>query len=448
MLNARTASRLWQELLAAEKDNASLRMLRDEQRKQRLLFGERAICRVAEPLFVTELEARHVAEGTRLLMSAWRKIARILESERSLRALLGLSAEEESILAADRQPFEPDVVGRMDGFLADGAFRVVEYNAESPGGIGYGDALARIFESLPVMQRFREQQPCRGFHGLARTHRALLQAHAERLGHAATGPVRIAIVDRMDVPTLREFELCAEAFRALGSTAEVVDVNALRFENGVLHAGSFRPDIVYKRILVQDLLGMGGAEHPLVRAVAAGAVTCASGFGVHLLFRKELFALLLHPACRASLAADESAAVQRHVPWSAFVTRESSAPDGSPLLDWIRRERASLVLKPGGSYGGSGVTLGWLVDDAAWEKALGEALATPSLVQRRVALPLAHFAMLDEPGVTSAFRADLDPYVWNGRDIEGFGARLAPGDLLNVTAGGGSAVPVFTLEEP
>ncbi len=448
MTSARTASQLWQELLAAEKDGASIRMLRDEQHRQRLLFGTRAICCVAQPLFVTAAEARHVTEGTRLLMSAWRKIARVLESEPDLRALLSLSAEEERILAADRQPFEPDVVGRMDGFLADGEFRVVEYNAESPGGIGYGDALARIFEGLPVMERFRQQQPCRGFYGLARTHRALLQAHNERLGHPAATPVRIAIVDRLDVPTVREFELCAETFSALGSPAQVVDVHALRFENGVLSAGNFRPDIVYKRILVQDLLGLGGTEHPLVRAVAAGAVTCASGFGVHLLFRKELFAMLLHPACRARLDAEETAAVQRHVPWSAFVTQESSAPDGSPLLEWIRRERASLVLKPGGSYGGSGVTLGWLVDDAAWEKALGEALATPSLVQRRVALPLARFASLDEPGVTSAFRADLDPYVWNGRDIEGFGARLAPGDLLNVTAGGGSAVPVFTLEEP
>jgi hypothetical protein len=442
-----SASTLWQSLLAAEKDHASLRMLADEQKAQRLMFGTREICTVAEPLFITATEERQVLAGTKSLMSAWRKLDGVLRRERTLRALLALSAEEERILACDQQPFAADVVGRMDGFLADGAFRVVEYNAESPGGIGYGDALARIFEGLPVMQQFRAQRPCRGFHGLERTLRALLQAHTQRIGRTPTEPVRIAITDRTDVPTVREFELCAAAFTALGAPSEVVDVQALRFENGVLHAGNFRPDIVYKRVLVQVLLGMGGADHPLARAVAAGAVTCASGFGVHIMFRKELFALLAHPLCAELLDVEEQRAVERHVPWSAFVMESAKAPDGSALLPWIRREREQLVLKPGGSYGGSGVVLGWLVDDAAWETAIREALSTPSLVQRRVKLPLAHFALLDQPGVTKPFRADLDPYVWNGCEVEGFGARLASGDLLNVTAGGGSAVPVFTLED-
>ncbi len=43
---------------------------------------------------------------------------------------------------------------------------------------------------------------------------------------------------------------------------------------------------------------------------------------------------------------------------------------------------------------------------------------------------------------------DLDPYVWDGERIEGCGVRLSRQALLNVSAGGGSATPVFVLRMP
>ncbi|MSR74178.1 MAG: hypothetical protein EXS14_01740 [Planctomycetes bacterium] len=447
MRSSLAAAAHWHELLAAESNTESAKQFRAAQDRERLLFGERPICKVLRPLFLSPQDAEMLTANVRVLMSAYRKLRHVLTADSRLRAWLQLSGAEEAILAADLQPFEPDVVGRMDGFLADGVFRVVEYNAESPGGIGFGDRLATLFENLPVMRRFHEQWKSTAFHGLERTLEALKAADRSRLGERAKPNPAIAIVDRLDVPTVREFELCAESFRAAGCTAQVIDVHALRFENGVLHADGFKPDIVYKRALVKDLLKLGGAQHPLARAVAARAVTCASGFGVHLLFRKELFAMLHDSAFHATLDAKERAAVQTHVPWSSFVNEEGHAADGSALLPWIRSNKAQLVLKPTDDYGGAGVVLGWTVDDAAWSAALQGALEAPHIVQQRVTLPRESFPLLEEPQRLAQFYTDVDPYVWNGTNVEGFGARLAPGELLNVTAGGGSAVPVFIVEK-
>ena len=43
---------------------------------------------------------------------------------------------------------------------------------------------------------------------------------------------------------------------------------------------------------------------------------------------------------------------------------------------------------------------------------------------------------------------DLDPYVWDGERVEGCGVRLSKLALLNVSAGGGSATPMFIIRKP
>jgi hypothetical protein len=43
---------------------------------------------------------------------------------------------------------------RLDGFFSD-VLRFVEYNAEQPARMAYGDHLTTVFGTLPVMQEFK-----------------------------------------------------------------------------------------------------------------------------------------------------------------------------------------------------------------------------------------------------------------------------------------------------
>lgn len=429
----------------------TLRALEDELRRIDLVFGDRPICRVARPYFLAESEAHWLARSIEVLMQAFRKVYRSLHDTPEVRAVLRLEPEDEAILAIDRQPFEPDAIARIDGFLApDGQFRVIEYNAESPGGIAFGDTLASIFKTLPIWPSFARQFPTRTYDGLGNTLHELLSAHRASLGRAEIGHPTIGVVDWRTAPTRREFEICAERFAAEGYPSRVIDPSELSFDGHRLRAGDFEIDIVYKRVLVKDLLAHGGLDHPLVQALKAGAITCASGFGVHLLYRKELFALLHDPRLRARFSADELHAIHGLVPWSQIVREgECTHPSGGrSLRDFVRENRHRLVIKPTAEYGGTGVVLGWLVDQPTWEKAYDAALLDTSLVQERVALGRERFPL--RQGDTLGFAdyyADINPYIWGGTRSEGFGCRLAAGELLNVTAGGGSAVPVFILQD-
>jgi hypothetical protein len=301
------------------------------------------------------------------------------------------------------------------------------------------------------MEAFSREFPVASHDGLANTLSQLVAAHGNRLGGRAGARPSIAVVDWKAAPTRREFEICAQYFEERGHPSRVIEPSELRYEGGRLSAGDFPIDIVYKRVLVGDLARSGGVAHPLVRAVADGAVTCASRFQVHLLSRKELFAFLWDERLKDLFDEEERAIIGRAIPWSRIVEESASFFENGtrvPLFEHIRRSRQHLVLKPTNQYGGKGVVLGWLATQEEWDRTLDAARREPYLVQQRVALPSERFPVLRDGRIALAdLYADINPYIWGGTRSDGFGARLAPGELLNVTAGGGSAVPVFVIQE-
>ncbi len=93
------------------------------------------------------------------------------------------------------------------------------------------------------------------------------------------------------------------------------------------------------------------------------------------------------------------------------------------------------------------MSLGWTTSAEDWGKAVRAALDHPSVVQRRVPLPSESFPTMASGSLEFAdYLADIDPYCFNGRTDLGAGTRLSRSQLLNVTAGGGSAAPVFIVE--
>src|SRR5262249_55672832 len=116
------------------------------------------------------------------------------------------------------------------------------------------------------------------------------------------------------------------------------------------------------------------------------------------------------------------------------------------LVPFVAAHRERFVLKPNGEYGGKGVVLGWESDEASWNQSLQAALSGSYVVQERVALGSEMYPAMVEGRLSFDERYfDLDPYVWDGENIEGCGVRLSKLALLNVSAGGGSATPMFIL---
>jgi hypothetical protein len=417
-------------------------------REERLMFGDRPVCTVLRPYFLSPVERGFVAGAARDVLDALRRVYALLDA-RDFEPLLGLSPAEAELARLDARFEPPETIARLDGFLTRGGqLGFVEYNAESPGGIAFGATLARIFATLPVMRRFTERYTIRSEPVLDHTLDALLGAYRQWGG--TRGHPRIAIVDRRDARTAREFSLCSDAFRARGFETAIADPDELEYAGGRLRAGAFEIDLVYRRIVASDVAANLGPRHALVRAARDGAVCISSGFRAFAMHSKALFALASEAAARGDLPASERAAVDAHVPWTRLV-REAKTTDWegrvTDLIAFAASHRDELVVKPATDYGGAGVTLGWQVEPAAWERALAAALTRPFVLQRRIPVPSEPFPCIVDGRVQLLdLHADVDPYCFNGNTDLGTGTRLSPSQLLNVSAGLGSAAPVFVVE--
>jgi uncharacterized circularly permuted ATP-grasp superfamily protein len=117
------------------------------------------------------------------------------------------------------------------------------------------------------------------------------------------------------------------------------------------------------------------------------------------------------------------------------------------LVPYIVDRRERFVLKPNDEYGGTGIVLGWEVDNAAWQRAVRSALDQPWAVQERLALPEETYPSLVDGRVTFAPRLlDTAPFVFQGAFVDGCLSRLSTTTLINVTAGAGSSVPTFVVD--
>jgi len=416
--------------------------------KHNLTFGLRPICSVLRPMFIAEERYESVRRDSMLVLSAIGKLGQVLKADQKLRAELDLTSNEEKIVAIEPGFAAPDASGRLDAFLdSRGDFSFVEYNADSPGGLLYGDLLSEIFLEMNVVQEFARRFPVRRIEIRQRILQTLLDAYRQ-LGWSERP--RIAIVDWKEVQTRAEFEICRQYFESQGYSTVIVDPRELEYRGGWLRAGEMQINLVYKRVIVSELIERCGLDNPLVRAVRDRAVCMVNSFQVQMLTKKGLFAQLDNPANEHLFTADEIVSLRKHIPWTRKLREEFTTYHGRKvdLLDFALTHKEQLVLKPNGDYGGRGVTLGWECDEAKWRQAIDDALGASFVIQERVEVLQETFPMLVAGEVKYEGRyVDFDPYTWGGDSVEGAGLRLSPSALLNVTAGGGSATPMLVFTE-
>jgi hypothetical protein len=433
-------------LLTPDIAEASHEHLESILRKKGLVFGDRPLCTVLRPRLMTAESYAALQAQIMPLLRAFKRIHDRAVSDAEFRRQFRLTDWEETLFAADPGYSRPSPTSRLDFFAGPGSqsLGLTEYNAETPAGAAYGDALSEVFLDMPVMREFarrHEVTPLPARHGVTG---ALLDAWHEFSG--ARNKPRIAILDWDDVPTRTEFELYQSHFHAIGLECLIDDPRNVEYRENALIAGGKPVDLVYKRVLISELVEQCGMESPLVRAVRDKAVCMVDGFRCKALHKKASLAVLTDELNAEMFATDERLAIARSIPWTRVVEQRTTTWRGAAvdLVRLILNLREWLVLKPNDDYGGKGITLGWTVDNATWEAAVTAALASPHIVQERVEIPSEPYPSWVDGRVELVDRQyDTAPFVTNGEYMEGLLTRLSTAVLLNVTAGGGSTVPTF-----
>src|SRR5687767_2287691 len=446
MTNLRETIDHYHSLLDPETARETHEHLTEQLLRRGLFFGDRPLSTVLRPRFIHPGQYRALQVAIQAVMPAFQKIHQAAVANAGFRAQFRLNEWEEELIQVDPGFDTPSPTSRMDTFFdEEGTLWLCEYNAETPAAIAYTDVITEVYYALPVMREFSkhyEMKPLFGRHLMLHT---LIDCYRQWGGRERPC---IAILDWKEVPTYSEFILFHDYFELNGYDCVIADPREVTYENGRLMADGKQIHLIYKRVLISELVERGGLDHPVVRAVRDNAVCMVNPFRSKILHKKASLAVLSDETNAHFFTADELAAIERYIPWTRMLEERHTVYKGQrvDLLPFLAINKDEFVIKPNDEYGGKGVVLGWEVNSDEWETTLKTALTEPFIVQKRVPLPKIPYASWVEDRVEIYDRMiDTNPFIWYGNYVDGCLNRLSTVDLLNVTAGGGSVVPTFVV---
>jgi hypothetical protein len=420
----------------------------DDLRAERLFFGDRIHCPFLRPFFLDDDQVALVRRVSETIARMGERVAHAALERPQILDAVALTDAERALVAIDPGYATASTASRLDSFILPDSLQFAEYNAESPAGLGYSEKLAGCFEHLEILGRFRERFQASAFSLMEPMLQALVASYREWGGTA--NPPTIAIVDFREVPTWAEFLILQTKFEALGVPTVVCTPEQLEFDGRTLGVDGRTIDLVYRRVLLNDIIEKPAECQALVDAYAARAVCVANTFLCKIPHKKAFFSLLTDDAFGDLFTTEERELAARHIPWTRLVREGETTRHGRrlDLIPHIRAERHDLVLKPNDDYGGHGVTLGWEADETAWDATLSKALSAADgdwVVQEKIHVRRERFPRFTagEGARISDMLVDCAPYLFRGK-LAGFLTRLSASGLANVTSGGGQ-VPSFVV---
>jgi hypothetical protein len=410
--------------------------LKEMMRARRLLYGGREIGVALRPHLLTRAQYDILIHSSEVFAEAFEKVAAAFLTEPSRMKTVGLTEREIKLALVNPKYSAPAVTTRLDAFVHGDEIKFVEYNAENPSSLTDQAGLNDVLLEVRAMRATAERYKLRQFSPVESLLNALLDTFREWGG---VGAPNVAIVDWEGLPTADEFVLLQDFFAGRGVRAVICAPEQLEYEKGRLRCGAFPIDLVYKRVIIHELLARCDDSHPLIRAYVAGDVCLVNSFRCKMLHKKAAFELLTDDANASWFTPRERQVIRRTVPWTRRVAQRKTHHRGREvdLIEHIRKNRRTFVLKPNDDYGGRDVSIGERATASEWDAALSEALAGDYVVQEKIKLRTEVFPIFDESGwALQPMYVDTNPFLFHGR-VEGGMVRLSDSPVVNVTSGGG-----------
>src|SRR5215472_3058437 len=428
----------YHDLLAADRTlvPATFEKLRTAMRKNRLLYGDRPIGIALRPHLLDQTQFRALTLAAERVTNALEKVAAAVLQNPILMDELGLTEAERKMALVDPGFSTAGVNTRLDAFVHGEEIKFVESNAENPSSLPDQEELNRVLLELPVMANFARRYRLRQFSPVEKLLESLLSTYREWGG---SGMPNVAILDWKDLPTSSEFVFLKEHFSAHGVPTIICSPDELEYEQGQLRCGAFRIDLVYKRVIIHEFLARYDETHPLIRAYVNHDVCLVNPFRCKIMHKKAVFEMLTDEQRQDWFTSSEKEAICRTVPWTRRVSDRKTTRKGRKisLLEFVRRNRPRLVLKPNDDYGGHGVQFGARSDERQWDNAIENALSADYIVQDAIDLHPEMFPIFNESEwkLQSMF-VDTNPFLFRGK-VCGAMVRLSATPVVNVTSGGG-----------
>jgi hypothetical protein len=399
---------------------------------------------------------------TRTLHYALLRMPELYFSDPAVRDLLRLDPAEDEWLRACWTPAVQaanPVFDRLDCMVDYASpiwkdtLRFVEPNLTGIGGLYLIPCVEEVVDGV-IVPLLAEQDPGLRLSRLLDARMLLLDelvGHLEVIGRPGG---RICLVEpKYELEGIDEQRRLVEYFGDRhGIRVLHADPSELRLKGDEVYLGDDQVDLVYRDYAVLDLIDLavqGVDPEPMRRLFRENRVVSSITAELDC---KSCFEVFTDPVMAERYFSEEERRVfQHHVLWTRVVgERRTSLPNGEvgDLLEYGRREREWLVLKPSRGYGGDGVLLGQTVSDSEWTGALDAALADQELwvLQRLAQIPVVEVPALTPEGTLLPETFYHVMGFASSDDGISILARASQRQVVNVAQRGGMAA-VMTVEE-
>lgn len=363
---------------------------------------------------------------------------RLYFEEPQLKIHFRLTPEAEELVKIDPGYSQYVVFNRLDAILEGESLKILEFSSDAPAGAAYTDQLETTFLSEELIGPFAEEHHLAASERVQNILTTLLSVYEEFGGYETP---QIAIVDWRHARTSAELESMKSYFESKGYKTTVADPRELQYKGGRLYHKGFRVQLIYRRVLFDELLERLDEVQDLLRAYKDKAVCIVNPLRSRLANSKSIFSLLTTPECDRFFSENENTIKQQHLPWTRCL---SDAEDfyghrKAFMIDFLKDEKETIVLKPeGSSHGSRHVHIGRESPDSDWNALVDQALKEQDwIIQEHVSVPVMTVPEVVNQKLDFAYKKyNFNMLVCGGKYTGGF-VRLSDESVVNVATGGG-----------
>jgi hypothetical protein len=393
---------------------ALMRQVREESARRHLVYLRDGQAEVVGlfPLPLTALpdQLSYLHYVSLTVQNALKRLPELYFQDFAVREALRIPAEEEAWLLECWGPSQREnnpIFGRLDAVIDftspmwKNSLRFMEPNMSGIGGLTLVPTAERVIAET-VLPRLAAQDAQLHLEMPPDIRELLMQSIREHLEAIGRPAKNICFVEAKYAGSgIDEQEDLAQYFHdQYGLKVMHADPRELTLAGDEVTYGGDVVDLVYRDYAVTDLLALartGVDVQPMRSLLRQNRVISSIAAELD---QKSCWEVLTDPKISERyFSADERQVFRRHILWTRIVSnRKTTTPDGreQDLLEYVRRERETLVLKPNRAYGGEGVLIGTAATEGEWDAAIQAALADPNrwVVQQLASIPVSEFPVI------------------------------------------------------
>ncbi len=399
-------------------------------------YGRFTIPTFYKPYFLTPKQEHLLKRVTSTVAQILNNAVRLYFEEAHLSHVFKMSPEAAELIKIDPGYSQTVVFARFDALLEGESLKLIEFNTDSPAGTAYTDQLEEVLFSEPALQGFFKEYQFTFQSRVQSILNALLGAYEEFGGFETP---QIAIVDWKHVKTTAEYEYLKSFFESKGYKTTIADPRELKYKGGKLYHKNFRVDLLYRRVIFDELLERLDEVPDMLKAYKDRAVCMVNPLRSRLAGRKAVLSILTNPEYDHFFTENENKIKRDYIPWTRRLVDAEDFYGRKKiyLIDFLKDEKETLVLKPAAAFGGRDVTIGRETTDQDWNAAIDKALKGDWVVQEFVNIPIMTVPAVINQKLDFAYKKyNFNMLVCGGKYAGSF-VRLSDESMINVAKGGG-----------